>query len=131
MHLIVNHVQLMENRIVLVLGASTNPERYSFRAINKLLDHGYKVAGIGNRAGVVRTVEFIRSEELSQPVHTVTLYLGPANQKPYYDFILSLKPERIIFNPGTENEEFITMARSHGIHCVKNCTLVMIDTGIF
>ena len=121
----------MENKTVLVLGASTNPERYAFKAINKLLDFGHHVIGIGNRPGAVRTVEFIRPEQLVAKVHTVTLYLGPENQKPYYDFILNLKPERIIFNPGTENDELIELAGKAGIQFVKNCTLVMLDSGIF
>ena len=121
----------MENKTVLVLGASTNPERFANKAIHKLLDHGHTVMGIGSRPGVVRHVAFVQPEDVSGPVHTVTLYLGPANQVPYYNFVLSLQPERIIFNPGTENDEFAAMAQAKGIQCVKNCTLVMLDTGLF
>lgn len=121
----------MKNLTVLVLGASTNPDRYAYKAIVKLLNHGHKVFGIGNKPGTVRSVQFIKPEDLNEPVHTVTLYLGPQNQKPYYDFVLSLKPERIIFNPGTENNELKTLAENAGIRCVTNCTLVMLDAGIF
>lgn len=121
----------MENKTVLVLGASTNPARYSFKAINKLLDFGHHVIGIGNRPGTVRTVEFIHPEQVTDKIHTITLYLGRENQKPYYDFVLALKPRRIIFNPGTENDELIELARNAGIQCVENCTLVMLDSGIF
>jgi predicted CoA-binding protein len=121
----------MENKTVLVLGASTNPDRFAFKAINKLLDFGHHVIGVGNRPGVVRSVEFVQPEHVTGKIHTITLYLRPANQKTYYDFILALKPERIIFNPGTENDELISLAQKQGIQCVRNCTLVMLDAGIF
>jgi predicted CoA-binding protein len=121
----------MESKTVLVLGASTNPERYSFKAINKLLDYGHHVTAIGGRSGAVRSVEFVNQKDVTGQFHTITLYLGPTNQKAYYEFIFSLKPKRIIFNPGTENEELISMAQANGISCVKHCTLVMLDTGLF
>lgn len=114
-----------------MLGASNKPERYAFRALNKLLDHGYQVLAVSNKPGSVRGVNFIRHDEVNQPIHTVTLYLGPENQRAYYDFLIQLKPERIIFNPGTENPELIALAQNAGISCICNCTLVMLDTGQF
>lgn len=121
----------MSDKIVLVLGASTKPERFSYKAINKLLDFGYKVIAVANKPGQIRDLNFLKPESVSEFVHTVTLYLGPENQKQYYDFILGLNPKRIIFNPGTENEELMTLARNEGIKCVTNCTLVMLDSGSF
>jgi predicted CoA-binding protein len=64
-------------------------------------------------------------------IHTVTLYMGPAHQKEYYDYILSLNPERIIFNPGTVNPELYKLARNKGIETVIGCMLLMLKTGQF
>lgn len=61
-------------------------------------------------------------------IDTVTLYLNPANQVPYYDYIISLKPKRIIFNPGTENDELESLANKNGIQTMEACTLVLLST---
>jgi uncharacterized protein len=113
----------------LVLGASENPQRYSNLAIHKLRQHDHEVVAIGNRKGAVEDVA-IGTEQIPVPdVNTVTLYLNPANQKPYYDYIIGLKPERIIFNPGTENSELELLARHNGIATMEACTLVLLSTG--
>ena len=120
---------MAESKKTVVLGASTNPSRYSYLAIRKLLSKQHPVVGIGRRKGAVDNVE-IETEHLPvDNVDTVTLYLNPQNQVPYYDYILSLKPKRIIFNPGTENEELIRMAEQNNIEPVIACTLVMLSTG--
>lgn len=113
----------------LVLGASENPSRYSFLAINRLQQHKHPVVAIGKRAGKVQDVEIITEHPQMNDIDTVTLYLNPTNQKPYYDYILSLHPKRIIFNPGTENPELQKMAKENGIVPVEACTLVMLGTG--
>jgi len=113
----------------LVIGASENPARYSYLAIKSLKAHNRQVLAIGLKAGKVEGVDISSAHIETDEVDTVTLYVNPANQKPYYDYILSLKPRRIIFNPGTENEELEEMARKAGIKAQEACTLVLLSTG--
>jgi len=112
-----------------VLGASENPSRYSYLAVNRLTNHGHPVTAIGKRKGSASGVEIITEQPALENTDTVTLYLNPQNQKPYYDYILSLHPKRIIFNPGTENEELEKLARLNNIEPVEACTLVLLSTG--
>lgn len=113
----------------LVLGASENPERYSNKAILKLRSYGHEVVAVGNRAGRVKDVDIHKGEVNAEDIDTVTLYLGPANQPPYYNYIIGLQPKRIIFNPGTENDELAELAKSKNIEPIEACTLVMLSTG--
>ncbi|ANE50495.1 CoA-binding protein [Flavisolibacter tropicus] len=113
----------------LVLGASDNPARYSYLAINKLASHGHPVVAIGKKLGKVGDVQIEKDHLPVTGVDTVTLYLNPMNQREYIDYILDLKPKRIIFNPGTENEQLITKAKENGIEPVIGCTLVMLSIG--
>lgn len=119
----------MKNKKTLILGASENPGRYSYLALKKLLANNHSIVAIGKKKG--RVGDTMISNELSNEsdIDTVTLYLNPANQKQYYDYILSLNPKRIIFNPGTENDELENMARAKGIAVLEACTLVMLSTG--
>jgi predicted CoA-binding protein len=112
-----------------VLGASPNPSRYSNLAVNRLDAHNHPVVAIGLRTGKIGNVEVVTGRPAEEEVDTITLYLNPTNQKPFYDYILSLKPKRIIFNPGTENDELETMAQKQGIRTMEACTLVMLSTG--
>lgn len=112
----------------LVLGASENPSRYSNIAINRLTGYDHPVVAIGRRQGNVAGIEFDTDTPEYENIDTVTLYLNPTNQQPYYDYILSLKPKRVIFNPGTENEELMTLLRDNNIEPVIACTLVMLST---
>ncbi len=114
-----------------VLGASPNETRYSYKAVNKLKANKIEVVAIGIRNGKIADVEIIKETPQLSNIHTVTLYLGAERQKEYYDYILSLKPKRIIFNPGTENTELQELARKNGIETTQNCTLVMLSLGIF
>ncbi len=109
-----------------VLGASPSPNRVSYSAIIKLLNKGIEVIPIGIREGEVGEVEIIRDRPEIEDVHTITLYLNPQLQKQYYDYILSLKPKRIIFNPGTENSELFKLAKESGIETEYACTLVLL-----
>ncbi len=118
----------MKNK-TLILGASENPSRYSYLALNKLKSKGHEVVAIGKKAGMVNGVAIQNQQVPSEEIDTVTLYLNPDHQKPYYDYILSLKPRRIIFNPGTENMELERLAEGNGIDAVEACTLVMLSTG--
>src|SRR5882762_2776461 len=99
----------------LLLGASDNPERYSYLAINRLHNNGYPVVAIGKRKSAVNGVEITTEKNMVTDIDTVTLYLSPANQKEYYNYILSLKPKRIIFNPGAENAELYDLAKANNI----------------
>jgi uncharacterized protein len=119
----------MSTKKTLVLGASDNPSRYSYLAIRRLSAHQHPVVAIGRKPGEVSGIPIRTATEEMSDVDTVTLYLNPQNQKPYYDYILHLKPKRIIFNPGTENEELIEKAEAAGIEPVIACTLVMLSTG--
>ncbi len=113
----------------LVLGASENPSRFSYKAINSLRRHGHEVVAIGNRKGQVLDVPIGTEQEALEGIDTVTLYLNPTNQQPYIDYILSLKPKRIIFNPGTENIQLEALAEEAGIEPMQACTLVMLSIG--
>jgi hypothetical protein len=116
-----------------IIGASPNPGRFSYKAAHMLLDYGHDVIPIGIRKGKVGGIEIadIRQYPSIEDVDTVTLYINPKNQLPWYDYILQLSPNRIIFNPGTENPELMQKARDKGIEVVQNCTLVMLQSGIF
>lgn len=112
----------------LVLGASENPSRYSFLALHRLRNHGHPVVAIGKKLGLVADVTIEKEKKQFENVDTVTLYLNPMHQKQYYDYILSLKPKRIIFNPGAENDELADLAAKNGIDPVEACTLVLLST---
>ena len=120
---------MAEAKKTVVLGASANPSRYSYLAVNKLRAFGHPVIAIGKKKEAIGTLEILDQAVAETSVDTVTLYLNPERQKEYYDYILSLKPNRIIFNPGTENSELETLAKQHGIKPVQACTLVMLSTG--
>ena len=115
----------------LVLGATPNPERYAYLATQRLRKAGHEVLPVGNKKGDIDGIRIENATPQYEGVDTVTLYLNPDNQKPYYDYILSLKPKRIIFNPGTENWELVRMAKEQGIETEIACTLVMLSTGSY
>ncbi len=115
----------------LVMGASDNPGRYSYLAINMLRQKGYPVVAIGRKKTAVADVAVTTEEEPYHDIHTVTLYLNPQNQQQYYSYIISLHPERIIFNPGTENPELAQLAKENNISTMEACTLVLLSTGQF
>jgi uncharacterized protein len=119
----------MANKKTLVLGASANPARYSYLAVNKLQAKGHDVIAIGRNPGKVGQVQVETEAKDINDLDTVTLYLNPGNQKQYYDYIFSLHPKRIIFNPGAENEELFSMAKEKGILPQEACTLVLLSTG--
>ena len=119
----------MEEKKTLVIGASANPDRYAYLAVRKLESKGHSVIALGNRAGMIGDIPIHTEREAFEFIDTVTLYINPVIQKTYYDYILSLKPRRIIFNPGTENEELESLAVRQGIHPQEACTLVLLSTG--
>jgi len=111
----------------LVIGASLNPARYSNMAINRLIDNRHPVVAVGLREGTVAGVEISKEKEPFKEVDTVTLYLNPKRQVDYYDYIVSLNPKRVIFNPGTENSEFYDILKKNAIECEVACTLVLLS----
>ena len=117
-------------KTTLILGASTNPERYAFKAANLLRQHGHEVVLVGIKNGNVVGME-IQQDKNSIPknIDTITLYLGPQHQEAWFDYILKVNPKRIIFNPGTENEALELLAQEHNIAIEQACTLVLLHTG--
>lgn len=116
-------------RKTVILGASDNPSRYSFLALNNLRKHGHPVVAIGRKPTVVADVSIETGQPKEKEVDTVTLYLNPDHQKEYYDYIISLHPRRVIFNPGTENDELREKLNKAGIESMEACTLVLLSTG--
>jgi len=114
-----------------VFGSSVKPMRFSNKAINKLRQKGHPVYALGLREGKVADVEIQTGKPELTDVHTVTIYLGSQNQPEYYDYIKSLQPKRVIFNPGTENPEFSKILKDNGVEVVEYCTLVMLDMDMF
>ena len=116
------------NKKTLVLGASLNPARYSYLAIHKLVKNNIPTVAIGLKKGNLEGVE-IETEKLHfDHIDTVTLYLNAKRQQEYYDYILSLNPRRVIFNPGTENPEFYDLLKKNNIEFENACTLVMLSS---
>ena len=113
----------------LVLGASDNPDRYSYRAVHMLKNHGHEVVPVGIRKGNVAGLAIHTDRPQAADVDTVTLYVGPQNQPAWYDYILDLQPKRILFNPGTENPELEELAHQRGIRTEEACTLVLLSIG--
>jgi len=118
-----------KSKKTLIIGATDKPERYAFRALHMLKTHGHEVVGIARRAMEVSGVKIQKGQPHHEDIHTVTLYLSAKFQPEYYDYVVKLKPERVIFNPGTENPEFYNILDSNGIDYEIACNLVMLSTG--
>jgi uncharacterized protein len=129
-NLFANYMTKETNKKTLVIGATTKPDRYAFLAINRLRGHGHDVLAVGVDSGTVADVAIGKDKLPFENVDTVTLYVRPAIQRESYeDYILSLKPKRVIFNPGTENPAFEDRLQKVGIEPIEACTLVMLSTG--
>ena len=121
-------MKTMKNKKTLVLGATTKPDRYAFKAITMLVDKGHSVIAIGQNAGEVAGIT-IRTKSIPlKNIDTVSLYLNPTRQREYYNYIIETKPKRVIFNPGTENPEFYQLLESNAIKSEVACTLVLLTT---
>lgn len=114
-----------------ILGASTNPSRYAYKAASMFYENDLPFIPVGIKKGVVfgQPILDLREKPIIEDVDTITLYIGAENQKEWMDYVISLKPKRIIFNPGTENPEFMELARNKGIFVLQACNLVMLSTG--
>jgi len=124
--------KIMGKKTVIV-GASPNQSRYAFLAANMLREYDHNIVPIGIKQGEVAGEEIldIRKKPAIKDVDTITLYIGPRHQPEWYEYLLSLKPKRIIFNPGTENDEFEKLAESRGIEAMQACTLVLLRSHQF
>ena len=111
----------------LIIGASKNPERYSYKAAKALLNNGHKIEMLGLRSDTIFNQVVDVEKKDFKDIDTVTLYIGPHNQSDYYDYIISLNPKRVIFNPGTENPEFQALLSSANIGYEEACTLVLLS----
>ena len=116
-----------------IVGSSTNKGRYAWLAAQMLTEYGHPIVPLGIKPGEVfgQKILDIRTKPEIPDVDTITLYLSPVHQKEWYDYLLDLKPARIIFNPGTENEEFEQLARERGIEAMQACTLVLLRSNQF
>ena len=121
----------MKNKKTLVLGASTKPDRYAFKAITMLVDKGHSVLAIGQNAGEVAGIKIQTKAIPLKNIDTVSLYLNPLRQKDYYNYIVEAQPKRVIFNPGTENPEFYQLLQLNNIIVEVACTLVLLTTNQF
>lgn len=117
-----------EQKKTLVLGASDNPERYSHIAVRRLQQAGHPVWPVGKKAGQVGGLTIATSLPTGEDIHTVTLYLNPQAQEAYFEAIKALRPRRVIFNPGTENDIWAHQLQAEGIETLEACTLVMLST---
>jgi len=111
----------------LVMGASTNPFRFSYKLIERLSTKGHKVYGIGKRTGNIFGVDIMSGMPDLEQIHTISLYLNPKNQEEYYDYFLKLAPDRVIFNPGTYNPVLKKLLNNNGIRTVEECSLVLLS----
>lgn len=123
----------MNNTKVVILGASPNPIRVSYTAANILASKNYHIFPLGLKKGEVAGIPILdlRTRPWIEDVHTITLYMNPRNQEPFYEYILGLKPKRVIFNPGTENQVLINRLQKVNIEVTIDCTLVMLSAGYF
>ncbi len=122
----------MENKEIkktLVIGASANPARYSYLAVQRLSAHQHPVIALGKKKGIIGNTIIETEHKPFDQINTITLYINPLHQKEYYDYIIALHPKRIIFNPGTENDELFSLAEQNGIAAIEACTLVLLSTG--
>jgi len=117
----------------LIVGATTNSSRYAYMAAERLTEYGHEIIPIGIKKGEVfhKAILPLRERPKTGEIDTITLYIGPQHQAEHIDYLLSLKPKRIIFNPGTENDAFIAKAEEQGIEVVEGCTLVMLRVGAY
>ena len=113
----------------LIIGASPDTSRYSFKAAHMLTRFKHDIVNVGIKRGEVAGVEIEKPDNIHDDIDTVTLYIGPALQAQYHDYILKTKPKRVIFNPGTENSDLEEILNANGIEAVEACTLVLLSTG--
>ena len=113
----------------LIIGASPNPSRYAYKAAHMLRRFNHEIVNVGIKKGEVAGVEIEKPGITHNDIDTITLYIGPALQAQYHDYIIQTKPKRVIFNPGAENAELEVLLKQNDIEAVEACTLVLLSTG--
>jgi predicted CoA-binding protein len=114
-----------------VLGASPDYSRYSYKCVKSLIRHGHEAVPVGKKEGKIEGIDILTGKPQVPDVHTIAIYLSPDNQKEYYDYIFALNPSRIILNPGTYNQELIDLAKDKGIEVVSDCALILLSSDMF
>jgi len=114
-----------------VLGAKANPARYSYKCVKSLIKHGFEAVPVGKITGKIEEVDILTGQPDIKDVHTISIYLNEESQKEYYEYIFKLNPERIIFNPGTHNQELIDMVKEKGIEVISDCALIMLSSEMY
>jgi len=124
---------MTQDKKTVVVGASLNPARYAYRAAHMLTEYGHPMIPLSIKRGELagKAILDLRQKPFISDVDTLTLYIGPRHQAQWINYLLSLSPRRIIFNPGTENPDFMGQAEYQGIEVLQACTLVMLQTGIY
>ena len=115
----------------LVVGATEKQGRYANLAAYSLLRHGHAIELVGSSEGQIEGNSIQTGQPALEDIDTVTMYVGPQNQPQLYEYIKSLKPRRVIFNPGAENPAFEKQLQAEGIEPVEACTLVMLSIGVY
>ena len=118
-----------ESKPTLILGASAKPNRYSYEAVGRLKAKGHPVYLLAKRENEAHGEKIYAQPQELKNIHTVTMYLGARHQPEYYDYLINLKPKRIIFNPGAENQELVELCLQNGIEPEEACTLVLLSIG--
>lgn len=121
----------LKTQKTVILGASPNPVRFSYKAVKSLIRHNKDVVAVGFRKGEIENLEIQVGTPFIEDVHTISIYIGSSRQEDYYDYIISLKPKRVIFNPGTINPSFMAILQKENIEPVNACMLVMLNEGNF
>ena len=123
-----NVKKIEELKKTVLVGASPNQSRYAYLAATMLAEYNHDTVLLGIQKGEIggNKILNIREKPAIENVDTITLYIGPQRQPEWYDYLLGLKPKRIIFNPGTENEDFENRAEQQGVEVLEACTLVML-----
>lgn len=120
------------NKTVVVLGASSNPQRYSNKVLKELLRQGYSVIAVNPSETIIEQLPAVTSlSHITQPIDTLTVYVNPAILKPLVPSVIALKPRRVILNPGTENNEIEHLLDNNGIAVLKTCTLMLLQSHAF
>ena len=120
-------MEKLNKKTTLILGASTKPNRYAYLAAQRLIEAGHPILLVAKRKGQLFGLDIHDNKVNFENIDTITLYLNPTNQKEYYDYLVKLKPQRIIFNPGTENEELYDILKENNINYIEACTLVLLS----
>ncbi len=117
---------------VLIVGASEKPDRYANKAMKALLEKGHEVVLLNPRLSTIDGRQVYQAPAaVKETIDTITVYVGPDKIAGLADELIKLKPQRVIFNPGSESEIAISQFSDNGIKVIRGCTLVMLATGQF